>query len=235
MSGTRQLGKIEVRGGTDKENTLFYTALYHSLLLPYTYNDADGKYRSFVSNKTRVLPFPERNDTTGSGRPFKILETSKERFTVFSLWDTYRTLHPLLTLAYPEKQQAMVNSLVENYRETGALPLWSMNGVEWGGMVGDPAAIVIADSYLKGLRDYDLETAFKAVEDNSSAPFEGGNDFRRGHDEYARLGFIPEDLKAELGVWGTVSTAMEYSLADFAVAQMASGNEELRICRKAVG
>jgi predicted alpha-1,2-mannosidase len=135
-----QLGKIEVNGGTYKEKTMFYTALYHSLLLPYTYSDVDGKYRSFVSNQTRVLPFSERNDTTGSGRQFKILETNKERFSVFSLWDTYRTLHPLLTLAYPEKQQLMVNSLVEKYRESGALPLWSMNGIEWGGMVGDPAA-----------------------------------------------------------------------------------------------
>jgi predicted alpha-1,2-mannosidase len=70
------------------------------------------------------------------------------------------------------------------------------------------------------LRDYDLEMAFKALEDNCSAPFEGGNNFRRGHDEYARLGYIPEDRKAELGVWGTVSTAMEYSLADFAASKM---------------
>jgi predicted alpha-1,2-mannosidase len=216
-----QLGKIEVKGGTDEEKTKFYTALYHSLLLPFTSNDVDGKYRSFVSNQTRVLPFPERNDTTGAGTPFKIHESKSTRYSLFSLWDTYRTLHPLLILAYPEQQTGMVNTLVDKYKESGALPLWPMNGIEWGGMVGDPAAIVIADTYLKGLRDFDLDMAMKAVTDNSNSPNEGGNNFRRGHNEYAGLGFIPEDKKAELGVWGTVSTAMEYSLADFAIAKMA--------------
>jgi predicted alpha-1,2-mannosidase len=218
----KQLGKIEVKGGTEEEKTMFYTALYHSLLLPFTSNDVDGKYRSFVSNQTRVLPFPERNDTTGAGTPFKILETETNRYSLFSLWDTYRTLHPLLILAYPEQQTEMVNTLVDKYKESGALPLWTINGIEWGGMVGDPAAIVIADTYLKGLRDFDLDMAFRAVQDNCNTPAEGGNNFRRGHNEYATLGYIPEDLKAQLGVWGTVSTAMEYSLADFAVAKMTS-------------
>lgn len=216
-----QLGKIEVKGGTDEEKTMFYTALYHSLLLPFTSSDVDGKYRSFVTNQTRVLPFPERNDTTGAGTPYKIHKTETNRYSLFSLWDTYRTLHPLLILAYPEQQTGMVNTLVDKYKESGALPLWPMNGIEWGGMVGDPAAIVIADTYLKGLRDFDLDMAMKAVTDNSNSPNEGGNNFRRGHNEYAGLGFIPEDKKAELGVWGTVSTAMEYSLADFAIAKMA--------------
>ena len=218
----KQLGIIEVQGGTEDEKTIFYTALYHSLLLPFTSNDVDGKYRSFVTNQTRVLPFSEREDTTGAGTPYKILQTNSERYSLYSLWDTYRTLHPLLTLAYPKQQMQMVKTLVDKYAESGSLPLWSMNGVEWGGMVGDPAAIVIADSYLKGLRDYDLEMAFKAVEDNSKSPNEGGNNFRRGHNEYAGLGYIPENLKAGLGVWGSVSTAMEYSLADFAVSKMAA-------------
>jgi len=227
-----QLGKIEVKGGTDEEKTMFYTALYHSLLLPFTSSDVDGKYRSFVTNQTRVLPFPERNDTTGAGTPFKILETNTERYSLFSLWDTYRTLHPLLILAYPEQQTGMVNTLVDKYKESGALPLWPMNGIEWGGMVGDPAAIVIADTYLKGLRDFDLDMAMKAVTDNSNSLNEGGNNFRRGHNEYAGLGFIPEDKKAELGVWGTVSTAMEYSLADFAIAKMAFAIKDEKLAVK---
>jgi predicted alpha-1,2-mannosidase len=227
-----QLGKIEVKGGTDEEKTMFYTALYHSLLLPFTSSDVDGKYRSFVTNQTRVLPFPERNDTTGAGIPFKIFETTSERYSLFSLWDTYRTLHPLLILAYPEQQTGMVNTLVDKYKESGALPLWPLNGIEWGGMVGDPAAIVIADTYLKGLRDYDLDMAFRAVQDNSFSPSEGGNNFRRGHNEYAKLGFIPEDKKAELGVWGTVSTAMEYSLADFAISKMASESKDEKLAVK---
>ena len=88
-------------------------------------------------------------------------------------------------------------------------------------MVGDPASIVIADTYLKNITDFDLDMALKAVKDNGRSPNEGGNNFRRGHNEYAELGYIPEDLKAPLGVWGTVSTAMEYSLADFAVSKMA--------------
>ncbi len=227
-----QLGKIEVRGGTDDEKTMFYTALYHSLLLPFTSNDVDGKYRSFVENQTRVLPFSEREDTTGAGTPFKILNTNSERYSLFSLWDTYRTLHPLLILAYPDQQTKMVQTLVDKYRESGALPLWPLNGIEWGGMVGDPAAIVIADSYLKGLYNFDVNEALKALEDNASSPNEGGNNFRRGHNEYAEMGFIPEDKKAELGVWGTVSTAMEYSLADFAISKMASKVKDEKLAVK---
>lgn len=227
-----QLGKIEVKGGTDEEKTMFYTALYHSLLLPFTSSDVDGKYRSFVTNQTRVLPFSERNDTTGAGTPFKIHKTESNRYSLFSLWDTYRTLHPLLILAYPEQQTGMVNTLVDKYKESGALPLWPMNGIEWGGMVGDPAAIVIADTYLKGLRDFDLDMAFRAVQDNSFSPSEGGNNFRRGHNDYAKLGYIPEDKKAELGVWGTVSTAMEYSLADFAISKMASESKDEKLAVK---
>jgi predicted alpha-1,2-mannosidase len=224
-----QLAKFDVKGGTDDEKTIFYTALYHSLLLPFTSNDVYGKYRSFVGNQTRVLPFSERQDTTGAGRPYSVNQTNSERYSLFSLWDTYRTLHPLLTLAYTEKQTKMVKTLIDKYKESGTLPLWPMNGIEWGGMVGDPAAIVVADTYLKGLRDYDLDLAYKAVADNGTFPGEGGNNFRRGHTEYAEMGFIPEDKKAELGVWGSVSTAMEYSLADFAISKMATemGKTEL--------
>lgn len=229
---SKQLGKINVTGGTDDEKTIFYTALYHSLLLPFTSNDVDGKYRSFVKNQTRVLPFSEREDTTGAGIPFKILESDSQRYSLFSLWDTYRTLHPLLILAYPEQQTDMMQTLVNKYNESGALPLWPLNGIEWGGMVGDPAAIVIADSYLKGIRDFDLKIAEKALEDNCSSPAEGGNNFRRGHNEYAKSGFIPEDKKAELGVWGTVSTAMEYSLADFALSKMASELKDEKLAVK---
>ncbi len=217
----KQLGKFDINGGTEEEKTIFYTALYHSLLLPYVSNDVDGKYRSFVSNYSRILPFTERPKTRGAYKPFEILETKATRYSMFSLWDTYRTLHPLLILAYPNQQIDMVNTMIEKYNEGGALPLWTSNGIEWGGMVGDPAAIVLADSYLKNLGGFDKGNALKATKDNGRSPSEGGNDFRRGHDEYVELGFIPENEKAKLGVWGTVSTAMEYSLADFAVSKMA--------------
>ena len=228
----KQLEVIEVEGGTANEKTIFYTALYHSLLLPYVSNDVDGKFRSFVTNDSRILPFSERPKTNGASNPFEILETNSTRYSMFSLWDTYRTLHPLLTLAYPRQQTDIVNTFIDKYKESGALPLWSSNGIEWGGMVGDPASIVIADTYLKNYTGFDLKTALKAVKDNGRSPSEGGNNFRRGHDEYARLGYIPEDKKAELGVWGTVSTAMEYSLADFAVAKMAEKMGDKKFARE---
>jgi putative alpha-1,2-mannosidase len=84
-------------------------------------------------------------------------------YTVFSLWDTYRTLHPLMTLVYPERQSDFIKTMIDQYKEGGFLSKWELTSNETYVMVGDPALPVFADGYIKGIRDFDVQTAFEAM------------------------------------------------------------------------
>ena len=135
------LERIQVEG-TDNNKTLFYTALYHALIHPNIIQDSNGDYplmgkHGIGNNKT------------------------KNRYSVYSLWDTHRNLHPLLSLVYPEIQSEMVNSMVDMAKESGWLPKWELLGMETEVMVGDPATPVIADTYLRGIRDFDVDSAYQ--------------------------------------------------------------------------
>ena len=199
------LSRIEIKGGTQEDQILFYTALYHLLLHPNILQDVNGDYRAMESGAVQ--------NTGGSNR-----------YSVFSLWDTYRNVHPFLSLAYPELQLDMVNSMVEMYRESGWLPKWELLGMETGVMVGDPATPVIADTWLRGLKDFDVATAYAAA--RKAATTLQGNKLRPGLLYYDSLGYIPENNSAN--VWGTVSTTLEYNIADWNLAQLAKalGKEE---------
>lgn len=100
----------------------------------------------------------------------KILTTKGDRYTVFSLWDTYRNVHQLLTLVYPERQLQMVRSMLDMYREHGWLPKWELYGRETLTMEGDPSIPVIVDTWLKGLRDFDIELAYEAMRKGATLP-----------------------------------------------------------------
>jgi predicted alpha-1,2-mannosidase len=143
------------------------------------------------------------------------------RYTVFSLWDTYRNLHQLLTLVYPERQTDMLRTMVGMYEDWGWLPRWELFGRETFTMEGDPAAIVIADSWIKGLRDFDIEKAYEAM--LKSATTEGAkNPIRRDIDPYIKDGFIPLwYFSSDLSGDNSVSHALEYCSADYAIAQLA--------------
>ena len=195
------LGRIQVEGGTGEQQTVFYTALYHALIHPSTINDVNGEYPEMESGRT--------------GR------SRHTRYTVFSLWDTYRNLHQLLTLVYPERQTDMLRSLVGMYRESGWLPRWELFGRETYTMEGDPAAIVIADSWIKGLHDFDIETAFEAM--IKSATTEGSkNPIRPDINPYIEQGFIPVGyFEGDLSGDNSVSHALEYCAADYAIACLA--------------
>lgn len=195
------LGRIQVEGGTGEQQTVFYTALYHALIHPSTINDVNGEYPEMESGRT--------------GR------SRHTRYTVFSLWDTYRNLHQLLTLVYPERQTDMLRSLVGMYRESGWLPRWELFGRETYTMEGDPAAIVIADSWIKGLRDFDIGTAFEAM--IKSATTEGSkNPIRPDINPYIEQGFIPVGyFEGDLSGDNSVSHALEYCAADYAIACLA--------------
>ncbi len=196
-----ELSRVKVEGGSTGDKTKFYTALYHVLLHPNVLQDVNGQYPLMGGKGTgQVLP-------------------GQNRYTVFSLWDTYRNVHPLLSLLYPERQLDMVRSMVDMYREHGWLPKWELLSNETGVMVGDPATIVITDSYLRGLTDFDTDAALHAMLKAASEVKD--NPLRPGNAAYLDEGYLPIDGDGKEKVWGSLSTTLEYNLADWNLAHFA--------------
>ena len=191
----RYLSKIEVEGGSQADKVKFYTALYHTLIHPNTLNDFNGEYPKMRTRET--------------------LKTEGTRYTGFSLWDTYRNLHQLMSLIYPKQQSNMVNSMLRIYDESGWLPKWELNATETTTMVGDPAGIILADTYLKGIRDFDVEKAFEAMV--KSAEQLENNPLRPGIQDYLKKGYLTTKTTKS----GSVSTTQEYNISDYAIAQLA--------------
>tara|TARA_R110002033_G_scaffold58464_5_gene108256 strand:- start:244385 stop:246634 length:2250 start_codon:yes stop_codon:yes gene_type:complete len=189
------LSRILVEGGTEDDKTVFYTALYHTLIHPNTLNDYNGEYPKM---KTRAT-----------------LKTEGTRYTTFSLWDTYRNLHQLMSLVYPKQQSNMVKSMLQIYDESGWLPKWELNATETTTMVGDPAGIIIADTYLKGIRDFDIDKAYTAM--LKSATQIENNPLRPSLKDYIEKGYLTTKTTES----GSVSTTQEYNTSDFAIAQLA--------------
>lgn len=190
------LSRIEVEGGTKDQKTIFYTALYHTLVHPNTLNDFNGDYPKMRTRET--------------------LKTEGTRYTVFSFWDTYRNLHQLMSLVYPKQQSNMIQSMLQIYDESGWLPKWELNATETTTMVGDPAGIIIADTYLKGIRDFDVQKAYKAMV--KSADQLDDNPLRPGIEDYINKGYLTTKTTNS----GSVSTTQEYNITDFAIAQLAN-------------
>jgi predicted alpha-1,2-mannosidase len=186
------LGRIVVEGGTEAETRTFYSALYHVLVHPSVASDVDGQHLRFDG---------------------AIGNAAAPRYHIFSLWDTYRTVHPLLSLVYPERQLEIAQSLVDMTIEAGVPPRWELAGEETNVMVGDPTDIVIADTVARGLVPDRLAQAMPLLVAAASDP-----SHRPGIDEYVELGYVPMDLADDL--WGPVSTTLEYALADAALAQL---------------
>ncbi|MCX6283805.1 MAG: GH92 family glycosyl hydrolase [Bacteroidetes bacterium] len=185
----KELGKITVEGGSADQKTIFYTALYHTQLSPNLYMDADGQYL---------------------GRDMKP-HTAKgfDYYTVFSLWDTYRAEHPLLTLTDGKRTNDFINTFLRQYQEGGKLPVWELSSNETGCMIGYHSVPVIADAYLKGISNYDPELALRAMK-NSAEQDELGLKY------YKTMGYIPSDEEGE-----SVSKTLEYAYDDWCIAQMA--------------
>ncbi|TYP97403.1 putative alpha-1,2-mannosidase [Tenacibaculum adriaticum] len=187
------LSRIKVEGGSKENKTIFYTALYHTLIHPNTLNDFNGEYPEIKTGK--------------------IGKTKNTRYTVFSLWDTYRNLHQLMSLVYPRQQSNMVKSMLEMYDENGWLPKWELNSTETFTMVGDPASIVITDTYLKGIQDFDVQKAYKAM--LKGADQIENNPLRPGLQDYIEKGFVTTKNK------GSVSTTQEYNASDYSISLLA--------------
>jgi len=170
-----------------------YTALYHTMLGPTLFMDADGQYR-------------------GSDNAVHKAE-GYTNYSTFSLWDTYRALHPLLTLVQPEKRNSdFVNSMLAHHEHSpyGMLPVWSFHGLEDWCMIGYHAVPVIADAYVKGIRGFDADKALKAmVETANYGPYDGIA-------QYRELGYVPIDEEGE-----AASKTLEYAFDDWTIARMA--------------
>ena len=195
------LGRISVEGGTEEQRRVFYTALYHTQIHPNILQDVNGEYPRMEGDET--------------------LKTSTNRYTVFSLWDTYRNLAQLQTLLFPDKQEQMIGSMIDMYKEWGWMPKWELYGRETWTMEGDPSIPIITDAWLKGLRGFDIHTAYKAF--HASATLPGRlNKMRPDIDPYYTLGYIPMGVyAADLSGDNSVSHALEYYVADNALSMLA--------------
>lgn len=211
-SWATELNKIEVEGGTDDQKEVFYTALYHTLIHPSILQDVNGEY-----------PLME-NESNGV--------TERNRYTVFSLWDTYRNLHQLMTLVYPEKQVDMVNSMVNMYEEWGWLPKWELFGRETFTMEGDPAIPVIIDTWRKGLKDFDIDVAYEAMTKSATLPG-AQNKMRPDNDPYLEREYIPLGVhEGDNSGDNSVSHALEYYVADNALAWLARERGDLEFAKQ---
>ena len=190
------LSRVEVEGGTEDQKQVFYTSLYHALIHPSLLSDVNGEYPIMESNQ--------------------IGKSTEDRYTVFSLWDTYRNVHQLLTLLYPERQIAMIKSMMGMYEEYGWLPKWELFGRETLTMEGDPSIPVLVDSWKKGLQDFDIERAYEAMYKSATAP-SSKNLIRPDNDDYQALGYVP--LREPFD--NSVSHALEYYVADHALGTLA--------------
>ena len=149
------------------------------------------------------------------------LKTSTNRYTVFSLWDTYRNLAQLQTLLFPDKQEQMIGSMIDMYKEWGWMPKWELYGRETWTMEGDPSIPIITDAWLKGLRGFDINTAYKAFHASATLPGKL-NKMRPDIDPYYTLGYIPMGVyAADQSGDNSVSHALEYYVADNALSMLA--------------
>jgi len=198
QSWEEKLSLINIQGGSDAQRKIFYSALYHSFQMPTVFNDVNGEYMGFDKKVHQV-----------EGHRY---------FTDLSLWDTFRTIHPLFTLIDQKDQNDMMISLVKMCEQGGVLPRWPSGYGYTGSMLGASADIVIAESYLKGIRNFDVETAYKAMRKAAlgiDMPKEGFKP-RAKTTEYLKYKYCPADLMDK-----AVSRTLEYAYADDAIANLA--------------
>ncbi|WKD87023.1 hypothetical protein KCTC32516_02403 [Polaribacter huanghezhanensis] len=185
----QQLEKIVIESDNIDYKTNFYTALYHTMIAPNLYQDIDGRYR---------------------GMDMKIHKTKEfDYYTVFSLWDTFRAAHPLYTIIEQNRTNDFINTFLAKYDEGGIMPIWDLSASYTGCMIGYHAVPVIADAYLKGIRNYDVNKAFEAMKHSATRD-------KLGLDSYKKHGFIPVEKESE-----SVSKTLEYAYDDWTIAEMA--------------
>lgn len=188
-SWNKALGRIRVEGGTHAEEVTFYTALYHTMMAPTLFEDVDGKYFGIDQKIHAAKGFTN--------------------YTTFSLWDVFRAELPLMTIIEPKREEDFVRSILAKYEQQGFLPIWPLWGNETYTMIGYPSVPVIFDAYMKGIRGFNLDTAFAAMKHTADLNWQGLK-------YYKERGYIPADKED-----ASVSKTLEYSYEDWCIAQMA--------------
>jgi predicted alpha-1,2-mannosidase len=189
----RELGKIAVTADAKGDMVNFYTALYHTFLSPTVYMDADGKYKGLDQNVHQAKGFTN--------------------YTTFSLWDTYRALHPFFNIVQPRRNREMVNSMLAHYDQSAhrMLPVWSHYANENWCMIGYHSVSVLADAIVKGNTEgIDAEKALAAMVQTARTKYYDGLEY------YMKMGYVPEDKNSS-----SVSKTLEYAYDDWAIAQVA--------------
>ena len=185
-----ELNRIKIEAADSLQRAVFYTALYHTMVAPALYNDHDSTYRG----------------TDGK----VIVHAPYNNYTIFSTWDTYRTLNPLMTLIQPDRINDIMNTMLAIYTQQGKLPIWHLQGRETDCMVGYSAVPIIAGAWLNGYRGFDGNLALKAMKASSTRDDYGMNYLKQE-------GYIPADKERE-----SVSKALEYAVDDWCIARMAA-------------
>jgi predicted alpha-1,2-mannosidase len=183
-----KLNKIQVEGGTREQQRTFYTALYHSYVAPYLFNDVDGQYR---------------------GMDGQVHKADHNVYTVFSLWDTFRALHPLMTVLEPEMTRDWIKTFLLHHEQGGRLPVWELWGNETDCMIGYHSVSVIADAYANGIRDFDTKAALAALVATAEQE-------HFGLKAYRERGYISSEDEPE-----SVSRTLEYAYDDWCIARFA--------------
>lgn len=192
-----ELSRILVESANETEMRKFYTAMYHSMIAPNVFHDVDGRYR---------------------GRDLQIHHSKDhQNHTVFSLWDTFRATHPLFTIIQQRRTNDFIKTMLKQYEEGGSLPVWELAGNETMCMIGYHSVPVIADAYMKGIRDYDEELALNAMVNSAQLP-------HLGLPDYIENGYIGAGNESE-----SVSKTLEYAYDDWCISIMAEdmGHESI--------
>jgi predicted alpha-1,2-mannosidase len=188
----KELSKITIKPIVEKEKINFYTAMYHTFLGPTTYMDVNNNYRGLDQNNHKAENFTN--------------------YTTFSLWDTYRALHPLFNIIQPKRNADMVQSMMAHYDQSvhHMLPVWSHYANENWCMIGYHSVSVIADAVIKGNATFDVEKALEACVVTARQKYYSGLD------QYMKLGYVPQEKSSS-----SVSITLEYAYDDWCIAQMA--------------
>jgi len=185
----KELSKIRIQTDDKDQKIIFYTSLYHTMVAPALFSDLNGEFKGVKGDVRKASGY--------------------NRYTVFSLWDTYRALHPLFTLTQQSRVNDMVKSMLDNYKQTGILPVWELEGNETFCMVGNHSISVIAEAILKGIGDFDQQLAFEAMKATSLHD-------RDGMGLYDKLGYMPADK-----IQQSVAKSLEVAIDDWCVGAVA--------------
>jgi predicted alpha-1,2-mannosidase len=218
----RRLAQVRVRGGRKADRRTFYTALYHTQVMPNVFSDVDGQYLGMDGAVHRADGF--------------------DKYANISGWDTYRAQLPLMAMLDPTAASDLATSLVADQHDSGALPKWPVLDGQTNVMVGDPADLLIAGAHAFGARDFDTRAALAAMADGATQPKHVANGLyvqRAGLQDYLAHGYVGFERNTDSAgqtfapekVWGTAATTLEYALADFGISRLAAATGDTATCR----